>query len=76
MASCNKEQLIEPEKNAAPIEGNCIVTASTENNLTKTSLEGDDENGYDVVWWRYIHTQWQHFHSYQRRRHSERHISR
>ena len=50
MASCNKEQLIEPEKNAAPIEGNCIVTASTENNLTKTSLEGDDENGYDVVW--------------------------
>ena len=48
MASCNKEQLVEQEENTAL--GNCIITASTENNLTKTSLEGDDENGYEVVW--------------------------
>ena len=47
MASCNKE-LVEPENN--PTEGNCIITASTESNLTKTSLDGDDTNGYDVVW--------------------------
>lgn len=47
-ASCSKEQLAEAENN--PTEGNCIITASTESNLTKTSLEGDDENGYEVVW--------------------------
>ncbi len=48
MASCNKEPFVEQEENTAL--GNCIITASTENNLTKTSLEGDDENGYEVVW--------------------------
>ena len=47
MASCNKE-LVEPENN--PTQGNCIITASTESNLTKTSLSGDDTNGYEVVW--------------------------
>ena len=47
MASCNKE-LVEPENN--PTEGNCIITASTESTLTKTSLEGDDTEGYEVVW--------------------------
>lgn len=48
MASCNKEPLVEQGENTAL--GNCTITASTENNLTKTSLEGDDENGYEVVW--------------------------
>ena len=47
MASCNK-QLVEPENN--PIDGNCIITASTESSLTKTALKGDDEKGYEVVW--------------------------
>lgn len=47
IASCNKE-LVETENN--PTEGNCIITASTESNITKTSLSGDDTKGYDVVW--------------------------
>ena len=48
MASCNKEQLVEQEENTAL--GNCIITASTESNLTKTSLYGNDTDGYEVVW--------------------------
>ena len=48
MASCNKEQLTEAENN--PTEGNCIITASTESNITKTSLYGNDTDGYEVVW--------------------------
>lgn len=47
MASCNKE-LAEPKNN--PAEGNCIITASTESSLTKTSLDGNDKDGYNVVW--------------------------
>lgn len=50
MASCNKEQLVEPEKDITPTEGNCIITASTESSLTKTSLMGNDTDGYEVVW--------------------------
>ena len=48
MASCNKEQLVEQGENTAL--GNCIITASTESNLTKTSLYGNDTDGYEVVW--------------------------
>lgn len=48
MASCNKEQLAESE--GTPVVGNDIITAYTESTLTKTSLDGDDTNGYDVVW--------------------------
>lgn len=47
IASCNKE-LVETENN--PTEGNCIITASTESSLTKTTLSGDDASGYEVVW--------------------------
>lgn len=50
MASCNKEQLVEPEKDITPTEGNYIVTASTEGALTKTALNGNDTEGYDVFW--------------------------
>ena len=49
MASCDKE-LVEPENNATPTEGNCIIAASTESNLTKTALCGNDTDGYDVIW--------------------------
>lgn len=48
MASCNKEALVEQEENTA--SGNCIITASTEIALTKTYLDGNDTDGYDVVW--------------------------
>lgn len=48
MASCNKEQLIESGDNING--GDCIITAYTEDNITKTSLSGDDSKGYDVVW--------------------------
>ncbi len=47
MVSCNKE-LVESENN--PTEGDCILTASTESSLTKTSLDGNDTDGYEVVW--------------------------
>ena len=47
IASCNKEQLSEPGENA---EGNCIVRAITESNLTRTSLSGNDTDGYEVFW--------------------------
>ena len=47
MASCNKD-LVEPGNNIP--EGNCIITASTESSLTKTTLSGDDASGYEVVW--------------------------
>ena len=50
MASCNKEPLVEPEKDITPIDGNCIITASTESALTKTALSGSDSEGYEVVW--------------------------
>ena len=42
MVSCSKDQPV-------PTEGNGI-TASTENILTKTSLSGNDTDGYEVVW--------------------------
>lgn len=45
MDSCNKEQTVDD-----PAEGNYIVTASTEGALTKTSLNGNDTDGYDVFW--------------------------
>ena len=48
MASCSREQLVEPE--VTPVVGNDIITAFTESTLTKTSLDGDDTEGYDVVW--------------------------
>ncbi len=47
-ASCSKEPFVEQEENTAL--GNCIITASTESNLTKTSLYGNDTDGYEVVW--------------------------
>lgn len=47
MASCNKD-FVEPGNNIP--EGNCIITASTESSLTKTTLSGDDASGYEVVW--------------------------
>ena len=46
IASCNKE-LTGPD--SAP-DGKIVISASTENALTKTALYGDDANGYDVVW--------------------------
>ena len=49
MASCNKE-LVELENNTAPIKGSCIITASTGSNITKTALDGNDTDGYKVVW--------------------------
>ena len=48
MASCNKEQPAGPENNYT--EGNSIITASTESALTKTTLIGNDTDGYEVVW--------------------------
>ncbi len=54
MASCSREPLIETENNATPVEGNCIITAFTENSLndntTRTALNGSDSEGYNVVW--------------------------
>lgn len=50
MASCNKEQLVEQEEDSTVIEGNCIIIASTESSLTKTSLSGNDTDGYEVFW--------------------------
>ena len=50
VASCSREQLIETENSANSIEGNCIITASTESTLTKTALNGSDSEGYNVVW--------------------------
>lgn len=45
--SCNKNQFTELEENT---EGNCTITASTESALTKTTLYGNDTDGYEVVW--------------------------
>lgn len=47
MVSCDKEQIAGPE---ASVAGNDIIIAYTEDNLSKTSLSGDDSKGYDVVW--------------------------
>ncbi len=48
MASCEKEQLVEPGCDITG--GNCVITAYTESNIPKTSLSGNDSNGYDVIW--------------------------
>ena len=48
MASCVKEQPVEPE--VPPVVGEDIIIASTEGSLTKTSLSGSDTAGYEVVW--------------------------
>lgn len=48
MSSCVKEQII--ESGGSITGGICIITAYTESDLTKTSLNGDDYNGYNVVW--------------------------
>ena len=48
MASCNKEQLTESE--GTPVVGNDVITAFTESTLTKTSLSGNDTDGYEVFW--------------------------
>lgn len=48
MASCVKEQPVEPE--VPPVVGDDIIIASTESSLTKTSLSGSDTAGYEVVW--------------------------
>lgn len=47
MASCNKE-LVNPNEN--PTVGKSVITASIENDVTKTTLEGDDTKGYKVFW--------------------------
>ena len=47
MISCEKEQLSESEISAT---GNDVITASTEKGHTRTSLSGNDSEGYDVVW--------------------------
>ena len=45
MVSCRKEQPIE-----TGMGGNDIITAFTESKDTKTSLSGNDSEGYDVLW--------------------------
>ena len=46
VASCNKE-LVNPNEN--PTVGKSVITASIENDATKTALTPDEE-GYKVVW--------------------------
>ena len=48
MASCNKEQPVSP--NEDPTVGKSVITASIDNNLTKTALKDNDNDGYKVVW--------------------------
>ena len=48
MVSCNKETAT-PEGNPA-IGAKTVIFASTENRMTKTALDGNDTDGYDVVW--------------------------
>ena len=48
MASCNKEQPVSPIEN--PTVGKSVITASIENGITKATLEGNDDEGYSVVW--------------------------
>ena len=48
MASCNKEQPVSPNDN--PTTGKSVITASIENDITKTTLEGNDDEGYKVFW--------------------------
>ena len=48
MASCNKEQPVSPNENTTV--GKSVITASIENDLTKTTLEGNDDEGYKVFW--------------------------
>ena len=48
MASCNKEQFVEPE--VTPVAGNDVITAFTENTLTKTTLKQKYNGDFDVVW--------------------------
>lgn len=48
MASCNKEN-VTPE-NKPSSEAKAVITASTEDGMTKTSLDGSDSEGYEVVW--------------------------
>lgn len=47
MVSCVKEQIVEPGTGVA---GNDVITAFTEENLTKTTLDGNDTEGYEVIW--------------------------
>lgn len=48
MVSCNKE-IATPEGNPA-IGAKTVIFASTEDGMTRTALEGNDTNGYNVVW--------------------------
>lgn len=48
MASCNKEQPVSPNDNLTT--GKSVITASIENDITKTTLEGNDDEGYKVFW--------------------------
>lgn len=50
MVSCSKGQLDEPEQAVFVSQGSFTVTASTVDALTKTSLYGNDTDGYDVLW--------------------------
>lgn len=47
MGSCAKEQI---DGTAGSVIGNDIITAFSEENLTKTALEGNGSTFYDVVW--------------------------
>lgn len=48
MVSCDKE-IASPESNMA-IGAKTVIIASTEGSLTKTALNGNDTDGYDVIW--------------------------
>ena len=48
MVSCNKETAT-PEGNPE-IGAKTAIFASTKNGMTKTALDGNDTDGYDVVW--------------------------
>ena len=48
MVSCDKETST-PEGNPA-IGAKTVIFASTENRMTKTALDGNDSEGYKVVW--------------------------
>ena len=48
MVSCNKE-IATPEGNPA-IGAKTVISDSTEDGMTKTALEGNDSEGYAVVW--------------------------
>lgn len=48
IASCSREQLVETDVNATA--GESVITASIDNDLTKTTLSGDDTAGYEVFW--------------------------